>query len=97
MDPTSVQRPCNVGDEVFGSDDAKLGTVTAADAQVVTVERGLLHKTHLLVPMRAINSCEGGKVYLTVTKDQAAHQRWDVPPADTAAGGHAPGGHAPGA
>ena len=80
MDPRSVQRPCNPGDEVFGSDDKKLGTVTAADAHVVTVEHGLLHKAQLFVPVGAINSCEGGKVHLTVTKDEAARQGWDAPP-----------------
>jgi len=88
MDPTSVQRPCNVGDEVFGSDDAKLGKVTAADASVVTVEHGLLHKSQLYVPMSAVNSCDAGKVYLNVTKDEAEHQGWDVPPpVDTEASG----------
>ncbi len=80
MDPATGQLQCRPGDEVISSDDHKLGKITAADPQYLTVEHGLLAKSHYYIPTNMVNACSDGKVYLNATKDQAAHAGWDVPP-----------------
>jgi hypothetical protein len=47
MDPLSEQRPYQVGDDVCGADDAKLGTIEAISPTHLVVEKGLLLKEHL--------------------------------------------------
>ena len=80
MDPDTGQIVCRVGDEVVGSDEGKIGKVAAFDPWLLTVEHGLLRKERYYVPMAAVNSCAEGRVYLTVRKDEVAHQGWNVPP-----------------
>lgn len=88
MNPINEPIQCRVGDEVFGSDDHKIGKVAAFDANVLTVEHGLLSKSHYFVPMSAVNACNDGKVYLNVSKSEVASRGWDVPPmTDTEATG----------
>ncbi len=71
---------CRPGDEVYTVDDHKLGKVIAYDARFLTVEKGLLRKEDYYVPMSAVNSCNEGKVYLNVGKDDIRAQHWDAPP-----------------
>jgi hypothetical protein len=80
MDSTSGQLQCRAGDQVMTSDDHKLGKVVAADTKFVTVEHGLLNKSQYFIPTSAVNTCNGGKVFLNMTKDQIAHSKWDMPP-----------------
>lgn len=93
MDALSESIQCRPGDEVFGSDDHKVGKVTAFDRRFLTVEHGLIHKSEYFVPISAVNACDSGKVYLNITKDEVARQGWDVPPmVETDADGRALGG-----
>ena len=68
-----------VGAEVITSDDKKLGTVRAADAATLTVEKGLLAKKAVVVPRHAIaNFVPGGAgtIYLSMTEDQVRTGDW---------------------
>jgi hypothetical protein len=80
MEPTIEQRQSAIGDEVVGSDEGKIGTVQAIGGAHITVEKGLIRKEHLYIPTAAINNVADGRVYLTVTKDDALNQGWDFPP-----------------
>ena len=88
MDATSDrQRLCQPGDEVFGCDEHKLGKVKEVHPGYVLVEKGLIFSTDYYVPTTAINNCEGGRVYLNVTRDEALNRGWDAaPPTDTGVG-----------
>ena len=81
------QWSCTAGDEVFGCDEHKVGKVKEVHPGYVVVEKGFLVHSELYVPTSAINNCEGGRVYLNVTKDEAANRGWDAPPQDASAGG----------
>jgi hypothetical protein len=80
MDPLSEQRPYQIGDEVCGADDHKIGTIEAIGPTHLVVEKGLLLKEQLYIPLEAVNNCSAGKVYLGVTKDEVKAQGWDQPP-----------------
>ncbi|CAN5787694.1 hypothetical protein BH23CHL5_BH23CHL5_17280 [soil metagenome] len=81
MDPlTHEQFHIQVGDEVVDLTDQKVGTVTAFDTRVVTVEHGLFRKDNYFVPVQAINACNDGKIHLNVSKDDMEAQGFDVPP-----------------
>ncbi len=74
MDPTIHQWRFKEGDKVYSADDADLGKVTALlpDAAAPThlvVEKGLLRKQDLTVPISAVCNYEDGTIYLDVTKD----------------------------
>ena len=88
METMSEPLSCRAGDDVITSDDHKLGKLVASDPNFFTVAHGLLSKSHYFVPRRAVNACNGGKVYLNVTKDHVTHAGWDLaPPVATEAGG----------
>lgn len=88
MDTQSEPIQCRPGDVVVDSSDHKIGKVTAFDQRFITVEHGLINKSEYFVPMTAVNTCNDGKVYLNVAKDEITGQGWDVPPMmDTEAGG----------
>ena len=91
MDPMTRGLTCRAGDDVITSDDHKLGKLVAFDANVLTVEHGLLSKSHYFVPTSAVNACGDGKVYLNVTKDAASHAGWETPPAMATDAGNPPG------
>ncbi|HEY7030094.1 MAG TPA: hypothetical protein VH482_02140 [Thermomicrobiales bacterium] len=91
MEPTAGQLTCRPGDEVIGSDDHKIGKLVAFDANVLTVEHGLLSKGRYFIPTSAVNACSDGKVYLNVTKDAAGHAGWETPPAISTDAGNPPG------
>ncbi len=80
---THEQFHIQVGDEVVDASDKKVGTVTAFDTRVVTVEHGLIRKDNYFVPLQAVNACNDGKVYLNVSKDDMDAQGYDVPPVVT--------------
>ncbi len=85
MDPTTEQWRCNEGDEVFGADDQKVGTVAALypDATRPThlvVTKGFFFPTDYYVPTSVVATYEDGRVYLTVAKDEALNQGWDAAP-----------------
>jgi uncharacterized protein (TIGR02271 family) len=73
------------GDEVYGSEGDKVGTVAAVYPGYIVVEKGFFFPTDYYIPRSAIGSVDNDQVYLTVTKDAALHSGWNAPPADLAA------------
>jgi uncharacterized protein (TIGR02271 family) len=69
------------GAEVFGSDGAKVGTVSAVYPGYIVVEKGFFFPTDYYIPRSAIASSDD-RVYLTVAKEVALTQGWDVLSAD---------------
>ena len=82
MEPTDVPEQeiqVRVGAAVIAADNKKLGKVRAADAATVTVEKGLLSKTDVVVPRHAItNFVPGGAgtLYLSMTEDEVRAGDW---------------------
>jgi uncharacterized protein (TIGR02271 family) len=72
------------GDEVFGSDGDKVGTVAEVQPSYIVVEKGFFFPTDYSIPISAIASYDNTQVYLTVTKDAALHSGWDTVPDTTA-------------
>jgi uncharacterized protein (TIGR02271 family) len=75
------------GTDVYGSDDAKVGSIAALYPNYLVVEKGFWFPTDYYIPVSAINRIDDDRVYLSVTKDAALNQGWDAVPAnyDTAA------------
>ncbi len=76
MDPTIQQWRFQVGDEVCSADDHKLGKVVAVKPDAVrpthlVVEKGLLRKHDLTVPVSAVCNYDNGTIYIDLTKDAA--------------------------
>ena len=65
-----------VGTDVVGSDGGKVGTVSAADANDIVVEKGFFFPTDYTIPISAITNFDGDTVYLNVTKDEALNTDW---------------------
>jgi uncharacterized protein (TIGR02271 family) len=76
--------PINPGDEVFGSDGEKVGTVADVQPSYLVVEKGFFFPTDYYIPLSAVTLAEAGQVYLMVTKDAALNSGWDVVPDLTA-------------
>jgi uncharacterized protein (TIGR02271 family) len=73
-----------VGDEVFGSDGDKVGTVAEVQSSYLVVEKGFFFPTDYYIPLSAVASASAGQVYLNVAKDAALHSGWDtIPDTDT--------------
>jgi uncharacterized protein (TIGR02271 family) len=70
------------GADVFGADGEKVGTVAAVYPGYIVVEKGFFFPTDYYIPRSAIASYDDGRVYLTIAKDAALNQGWDVQPAD---------------
>jgi len=86
MDRTVQQWQIPEGTDVVGSDGDKVGKVVAAESTYIVVEKGFFFPTDYYIPTGAINTFDGDKVYLTVTKDEALNQGWDqqlTEPVDT--------------
>ncbi len=74
MDPTIRQWRFQTGDKVCSADDADLGKVVALEPDALrpthlVVEKGLLRKHELTVPVAAVCNYEDGTIYLDATKD----------------------------
>jgi len=83
MDRTVRQWQIPEGTDVVGADGDKVGKVVAAEASYIVVEKGFFFPTDYYIPTSAINTFDGDKVYLTVTKDEALNQGWDRQLAET--------------
>jgi uncharacterized protein (TIGR02271 family) len=70
----------NVGDDVYGSDGDKVGTVAEVQPSYIVVEKGFFFPTDYYIPTSAIASASGGQVYLNVAKDAALNSGWDTVP-----------------
>ena len=82
MDRTQGQLVITEGDDVYGSDGEKVGSVVSVQPNYVVVEKGFFFPTDYYIPASAITSVDDNKVYLTVTKDAALNQGWDTVPTD---------------
>jgi uncharacterized protein (TIGR02271 family) len=70
------------GDDVIAADGEKLGSIQNIGANYILVEKGFFFITDYYVPFSAVSTydADGGKVYLSVTKDEALNSGWDVAP-----------------
>lgn len=71
------------GMDVVGADDQKVGSVADMQGDYVVVSKGFFFPTDYYIPTSAINTVDGNKLYLNVTKDEALNQGWDVAPETT--------------
>jgi uncharacterized protein (TIGR02271 family) len=80
MSNSSYATQINVGDEVYGSDGDKVGTVAEVQAGYIVVEKGFFFPTDYYIPLSAIASASGGQVYLSTTREAALNSGWNVVP-----------------
>ena len=84
MSWSSGSSQINVGDDVYGSDGDKVGTVAEVQPSYIVVEKGFFFPTDYYIPMSAVSSASDGQVTLNVAKDAALNSGWDtVPDTDT--------------
>ena len=75
------------GMDVYGADDAKLGSIHEVRDNYFIVEKGFFFPKDYYIPVSAIEGVDAdNRVYLNVTKDVALNQGWDTLPADGYAG-----------
>jgi hypothetical protein len=86
VESTERQWQIPEGVDVVGSDGEKVGKVIATTGAFVVVEKGFFFPTDYYVPIEAVANFDGDKVTLTVSKDEALHQGWDVIPGDETVG-----------
>jgi uncharacterized protein (TIGR02271 family) len=70
----------NVGDDVYGSDGEKVGTVAEVQSGYIVIEKGFFFPTDYYIPTSAVASAGDGQVSLNVAKDAALHSGWDTMP-----------------
>ncbi len=70
----------NVGDNVYGSDGDKVGTIADVQPNYIVVEKGFFFPTDYYIPMSAVASVSDGQVSLNVAKDAALNSGWDTVP-----------------
>jgi uncharacterized protein (TIGR02271 family) len=77
-----------VGDDVFGSDGEKVGTVAEVQRDYLVVEKGFFFPTDYYIPFSAVATAGNGEIYLNVSKDDALQSGWEtVPELDAMPGG----------
>jgi len=70
------------GTDVYGSDGEKVGSVVAVQPGYLVVEKGFFFPTDYYIPRSALASVDDGKLFLTVSKDDALNQGWDQLPSE---------------
>jgi uncharacterized protein (TIGR02271 family) len=70
----------SIGDDVYGSDGDKVGTVAEVQPSYIVVEKGFFFPTDYYIPMSAVSSASAGQVTLNVAKDAALNSGWDTVP-----------------
>lgn len=70
------------GMDVLGTDGEKVGTVAGMRGDYVVVSKGFFFPTDYYIPTSAISTVSDGNAYLSVTRDEALDQGWDVEPVD---------------
>src|ERR671913_294940 len=83
MSSSTGSSQINIGDDVYGSDGDKVGTVAEVQSSYIVVEKGFFFPTDYYIPTSAVANFDGDKVYLSVTKDEALNQEWDQLLVDT--------------
>jgi uncharacterized protein (TIGR02271 family) len=82
MSWTTQSQQIMTGAEVYGADGDKVGNVSAVYPGYIVVEKGFFFPTDYYIPRSAIASYDGNRIYLSLSKDAALNQGWDVQPAD---------------
>ncbi|HEU5424487.1 MAG TPA: DUF2382 domain-containing protein [Nitrolancea sp.] len=72
------------GWDVVASDGARLGEVADVRGSYIVVEKGLLFKTDLYIPVAAIVAVAQRRVHLGLSGEAIAQQGWDQPPTKVA-------------
>ena len=80
MSWSSGSSQVNVGDDVYGSDGDKVGTVAEVQSSYLVVEKGFFFPTDYYIPMSAVTSAGDGQVQLNVARDAALNSGWDTVP-----------------
>ena len=80
MSWSSESNQINVGDDVYGSDGDKVGTVAEVQPSYIVVEKGFFFPTDYYIPTSAIAGVSDGQVSLNVAKDAALNSGWDTVP-----------------
>jgi uncharacterized protein (TIGR02271 family) len=80
MSSSSFAHQITTGDDVYGSDGDKVGTVAEVQRDYIVVAKGLFFPTDYYIPRSAIASASEGQVYLTVSKEEALDSAWDTLP-----------------
>jgi uncharacterized protein (TIGR02271 family) len=80
MSSSNYSSQITVGDDVYGSDGDKVGSVAEVQSGYIVVEKGFFFPTDYYIPTSAIASASGGQVYLSTTKDAALNSGWDTVP-----------------
>jgi len=80
MSSSSYTNQISVGDEVYGSDGDKVGTVAEVQSGYLVVEKGFFFPTDYYIPTSAVASAGDGQVSLNVAKDAALNSGWDTVP-----------------
>jgi len=79
------------GMDVYGADDAKLGSIHEVRDNYFIVEKGFFFPKDYYIPVSAIEGVDpDNRVYLNITKDVALNQGWDVEPGSLDATGGYP-------
>lgn len=71
------------GWDVFSSDGDKLGDVQEVQPHYLTVSKGFFFPSEKYVPVSAITSVDGERVYVNASKSEIDNLGWDTIPQDT--------------
>jgi len=82
MDRASTEITLREGADVFGADGDKVGKIIGVSSSYIVVEKGFFFPTDYYIPISAIagQDPDGGKVYLSVGKEEALDLGWDIEP-----------------
>jgi uncharacterized protein (TIGR02271 family) len=83
MNWSNATTQVQVGNDVYGSDGDKVGTVAEVQPTYLVVEKGFFFPTDYYIPLSAITQVNDGQVVLNVSKDTALHSGWETIPDTT--------------
>jgi uncharacterized protein (TIGR02271 family) len=79
---TTFDQQIQQGDDVYGSDGEKIGSIAAVAVSHFVIEKGFIFTTDIYVPTSAIAGIDEDGVRLSMTKDQVENQDWSEAPSD---------------
>jgi uncharacterized protein (TIGR02271 family) len=86
MDISNIMYPnqFHQGDDVIAADGDKVGTLAEVRGSYLIVEKGFFLPKDYYIPSSAVTTYDetDGKIYLTVTKDEALNSGWDQLPSE---------------
>ena len=83
MSLTNTTPQMQIGNDVYGSDGEKVGTVAEVHPTYIVVEKGFFFPTDYYIPVNAITQVSDGQIVLNVSKDAALHSGWETIPVTT--------------